>query len=62
MIREIRKVKNRTKQYYIRSLIDRKKISKLVKNGFVAYDTEELEEFKKVVKRGRPIKINEEEI
>lgn len=60
MIKEVRKIKARGKAMYIRSLMWRKNIeTHISENGYVAYDTEELKNYQKNCKRGRPIKKGE---
>lgn len=56
MIKEIRKIKQRSKANSIRALQERKLISRIInENGFVCYDTDELTAYKKnPLKRGRP--------
>lgn len=56
MIKEIRKIKQRSKANSIRALQERKLISRIInENGFVCYDTEEYVAYKKnPLKRGRP--------
>ena len=61
MIIELRTIdkENHSKAVYIRTLIDRKKINKYVsERGYVAYDPQELEEYKKNVRVGRPVKLD----
>ena len=60
VIKEVRKLEksNYKKARYIRTLLDRKRIKSYVKNGFMAYDTEEYNEYRKNARVGRPIKIN----
>lgn len=58
MLREIRKLKKRGKQIYIRTLQYKGKIpTHINESGYVCYDTEELKTFQKNNKRGRPPKI-----
>lgn len=67
MIKELRKMRakggrDRAVAGYIATLQKRGKIKRIVTDkGYLAYDTEELKEYKKTVKMGRPIKENEEE-
>lgn len=59
MIKELREVwrESTAKEKYIRHLQDIGSIKKIIsENGYVAYDTEEYDEYKRTVKRGRPIK------
>lgn len=61
MIKELRVLDktNHSKAVYIRTLIERKKINKYIsEKGYVAYDTEELKNYQKNVKIGRPVKID----
>ena len=58
MLREIRKLKKRGTQNYIRALQYRGIISAhLNEAGYICYDPEELAKYKKTHKRGRPPKI-----
>jgi hypothetical protein len=58
MLREIRNIKPRSKQVFIYYLANGGKIKKHVnEKGYVCYDTEELKEYHKNAKRGRPAKI-----
>ncbi len=54
MIREVRKVKDKSKGKHIRILINKGVLTGYKKNGFVAYDTFEYSDYKKNTKRGRP--------
>lgn len=57
MIREIRKVENRAKANYIRSLQYRKLIpTHINEKGYVCYDPADLKAYQSKVKVGRPIK------
>ena len=59
MLVEIRTLYNtdRKKERYIRALQDSGRLKKHInKNGYVCYDTLELERYKKKTKRGRPAK------
>jgi hypothetical protein len=58
-IKEVRKLAktNKKKADYVRLLLQRNKIKLIVSdNGFVSYDTEELKQYRKSARRGRPIK------
>lgn len=56
MIKQIRKVKDKRKQYRIRIAIKREKIKKYIYKGYVSYDTAEFEMYQKICHTGRPIK------
>lgn len=62
MIKELRKMRakgglEKAKAGYIATLINRKKIPiHFSKQGYVAYDTTELKEYRATVKKGRPHK------
>lgn len=60
MLREIRKMKSQGKAKWIRALQWRGKLS-VLKNeqGYLCYDPEELRNYQKNTKRGRPPKIKE---
>lgn len=61
MIREIRKIKAKSRRNYIRSLQWRGRVNLYVnESGYACYDPEELKEYSKKAKRGRPIKIKKE--
>lgn len=57
MLKEIRKIPSRSKANYIRALQYRSLIETHLNNGYVAYDTEELKEYQRTHRRGRPPKI-----
>lgn len=58
MVKEIRKVTNRSKANYIRSLQHRQKLAVHFSDaGYVSYDTEEFKAYSKTARRGRPPKI-----
>lgn len=57
MLKEIRKIPNRSRATYIRSLQYRELIKAYLVNGYVAYDTEELKEYLKHTGKGRPPKL-----
>lgn len=58
MVKQLSKMRDRSKANYIRMLQNHGKIKKIIgENGYLYYDTEELEKYKKTVKLGRPIKI-----
>lgn len=58
MLKEIRKVKSKAKANYIRQLQWRGKLSIYIDEaGYVCYEPEELKDYFKKVKRGRPLKI-----
>lgn len=58
MIKEIRRIESRSKANYIRFLQYRGKIPTHINDkGYVCYDTNELKDFQKNNKRGRPPKI-----
>lgn len=62
MLREIRKLEKRSKANYIRGLQYRGRIKAHINSkGYVCYDPEELKEFQKNNKRGRPPKIVKKE-
>lgn len=56
-LKEIRKIKNRSKQVVMYRLVENDKITKYIndKNN-VCYDLNEYKEYKKRVKKGRPPK------
>ena len=60
VIKEVRKLEKTDykKSRYIRTLLGRKRIKSYIKNGFMAYDTAEYNEYRKKARVGRPIKIN----
>ena len=61
MWREIRKIKTRGKQVYMRKLQREGKINAHINaNGYTCYDPEELRNYQKTHKRGRPPKIKGE--
>lgn len=61
MVREIRKIKSRAKSMYIRQLQWRKNIKAYVnEHGYICYDPDELKEYNRKAKKGRPLKINKE--
>lgn len=58
MLKEIRRIETRSKANYIRSLQHRGKIKTyLSPKGYLSYDPDEVKEFQKGNKRGRPPKI-----
>lgn len=58
MLKEIRKIEKRSKANYIRFLQYSGKIpAHINEKGYICYDPQELKEFKKTHKRGRPPKI-----
>lgn len=58
MLKEIRRIENRSRSNYIRLLQHRGKIKTHINsNGYVCYDTEEFKTMQKNTKRGRPPKI-----
>lgn len=60
MIAEIRKIKDRSKANYIRSLQYRNILKVHINDiGYVCYDTEELKNYQKSTKRGRPPKVKQ---
>lgn len=60
MLKEIRKITNRSKANYIRSMQYRGLIPAHINDkGYVCYDTEELKTYQKNNKRGRPPKIKQ---
>lgn len=57
MIKEIRKIKNRSLQNYVRKLYDRGYITKIINDkGYICYDTDELKAHKATARVGRPPK------
>lgn len=62
MIKEIRKIKSRGKANWIRQLLWRNKLNTYFsgEKGYVAYNTEELKEYSKMARRGRPPKERKE--
>ena len=57
MLKEIRRIKEKSKANYIRDLQYKKKIQTYLSDkGYVCYDTEELALWKKTCKKGRPTK------
>lgn len=58
MIVEVRTVQKHSTAVKIRELQYKGKIKRIItKDGYVAYDSEELEEYNKHKRNGRPIKI-----
>lgn len=58
MLKEIRKVKLKTKKKYLYFLLNHNKVPKHINDkGYVCYDTNELEEFRRTHKKGRPPKV-----
>jgi hypothetical protein len=58
MLKEIRRIENRSKANYIRLLQYRGKIKQYISSkGYICYDTDELRQVQKTAKRGRPPKI-----
>lgn len=59
MLKELRKIEKRSKQMHIRNLQYQKLIKKYInEKGYLCYNTDELEEYKSKVHRGRPAKID----
>lgn len=59
MLKEIRKIKNKSKRVYIYFLTMNGKVPKHINdNGYVCYDPAELDMFHKTHKKGRPPKTN----
>lgn len=57
MIKEIRKIKRRGLQNYVRKLYDRGYITKIINDkGYICYDTDELKKYKATARVGRPPK------
>ena len=57
MLKEIRRIKERSKANYIRDLQYKGKIQTYLSDkGYVSYDPEELALWKKTCKKGRPTK------
>lgn len=55
MIKELRKLENKTQSNTIRTLQYRGKLGVYFSDkGYVSYDTDEFREYRKRVKRGRP--------
>lgn len=62
MLRENRRIKERSKAVYIYRLQRQGKISTHInENGYVCYDPDELKAHQKTHKRGRPPKITKKE-
>lgn len=58
MLVRINNIENRPKRNYMYCLISEGKLKQHIdKQGYVCYDTVDLENYKKTVKRGRPPKI-----
>lgn len=58
MLKEIRTEETRSKQVRLYYLISIGKINQYFsEDGYSAYDTEELEHYQKIARRGRPTKI-----
>lgn len=57
MLKEVRKIKTRSKSNYIRMLMKRGKIPEYINaKGFICYDDCELAAYRKTAHRGRPPK------
>lgn len=57
MLKEVRKIKALGKRKYIYAMLNNGKLKKYVYNGRLAYEEDELKEFKRNCKRGRPVKL-----
>lgn len=62
MLKEIRKIKTKSRANHIRQLQWRGKIPVHINdNGFICYDPQELATYSKTAHRGRPLKIKKGE-
>lgn len=58
MLVKINEIENKPKRTYIYHLVSEGKLKQHIdKHGYVCYDTVDYENYKKTVKRGRPLKI-----
>ena len=63
MLKEIRRLRSKDRQNRIRNAMVRGRIRKHInEKGYVCYDTKEYETYLKGARKGRPAKINNEEI
>lgn len=61
LLREVRRIREMPKQKYIYFLLNNNKIPKHINSkGYVCYSIEELKNFQKTHRRGRPPKIKGE--
>lgn len=61
MIREVRKIKSHNKKVVLYRLLALNKIPRHINDkGYLCYDEDELKEYKKTARRGRPPKRSKE--